>query len=160
MRRALPFFFLVTSIFASIYSQPKSYPFKFDQIWKLYDPTFRVFFLNFGGRDQDFWKFSKTHRRFSNFIFFKSLHSTSVAGSNELTNCTCVAGYAAALDGVACRACEVGTFKATAGSDELTDCACLPGYAAASDGVACAACEAGTFKENSSCRIRVVEFEL
>ncbi|KAJ1466365.1 hypothetical protein T484DRAFT_1603964, partial [Baffinella frigidus] len=88
---------------------------------------------------------------------------TGVAeGSNTLADCKCVAGYTAASDGVACSACDAGTYKAgtgagecstcpagtssASGSDALTDCKCLAGYSGTSDGAACTACVAGMFK--------------
>jgi len=88
--------------------------------------------------------------------------TSSASGSDELTDCVCVAGYTAASDGVACSACEAGEYKATMGvgnctvcpshtssaegSDEVADCVCLAGYSGPSDGVPCSACEAGTYK--------------
>ena len=88
--------------------------------------------------------------------------TSSASGSNELTDCKCVAGYNGTSDGEQCTACEAGGYKVTAGTgscsacpshtssaeggDELTDCQCVLGYTAASDGMACEACEAGTFK--------------
>ncbi|KAJ1494851.1 hypothetical protein T484DRAFT_1608720, partial [Baffinella frigidus] len=90
------------------------------------------------------------------------LHTNSEDESDEIKDCVCVAGYTAALDGVACTACEAGTYKALTGahaclacpagtssdlgSDALDDCKCLAGYRGTSDGAACSACEAGGFK--------------
>jgi hypothetical protein len=81
---------------------------------------------------------------------------------NAATDCTCLAGYSAEADGVACAACGAGTYKeaagagsctacpahtsSTAGSTALVDCTCEAGYSAEADGVACAACGAGTYK--------------
>ena len=86
-------------------------------------------------------------------------------GSDALLDCKCVAGYTAASDGLACEACEAGTYKAAtgvglcsacpagtscaSGSDELEDCKCVAGYSATSDGAACTACDADTYKSDT-----------
>jgi hypothetical protein len=79
--------------------------------------------------------------------------TSSDAGSDALTDCTCLAGYTADEDGARCSECEAGTYKSAtgagactpcpsgtssdAGSDELTDCTCLKGYTADQDGSGC-----------------------
>jgi len=90
-------------------------------------------------------------------------HTSSASGSDELTDCVCVAGYTAISDGEACTVCEAGTFKSAVGnatcsmcpagassaeeSDEATDCKCLAGYSGTSDGAVCTPCEVGTYKD-------------
>ncbi|KAJ1470397.1 hypothetical protein T484DRAFT_1575161, partial [Baffinella frigidus] len=89
-------------------------------------------------------------------------HTSSAAGSVEVTDCVCVAGHTAESDGVPCRACDAGTYKAGTGAGEcsvcpvgsssasgieaLTDCKCLAGYGGEPDGVACSICMEGMFK--------------
>ena len=86
-------------------------------------------------------------------------------GEHAVTDCTCVAGYTASSNGVACSACGAGTYKPAAGAGICTacpahtssaagstaagDCTCLAGYTAETDGVACSACGAGTYKASS-----------
>ena len=89
-------------------------------------------------------------------------HTSGVSKSIELTNCKCVAGYTASSDGVACTACEAGTYKvgtgvgecstcptgtdSAMGSDKLTDCTCLSEYSGVWNGRPCTPCEDGTWK--------------
>jgi len=89
-------------------------------------------------------------------------HTGAAQGSNTLADCKCVLGYTAVSDGVACTACDAGTYKAAtgagecvtcpartssaSGSDELTACKCLAGYNGTLSGAACTACMAGMFK--------------
>ena len=92
-------------------------------------------------------------------------NSNSPAGSDEITDCECNAGYEGD-DGEVCTPCEAGKFTPTAGADdctpcppnsfsqvgssEVTDCTCNRGYTGAlfyvKGGEICEACEAGTFK--------------
>ncbi|KAJ1468717.1 hypothetical protein T484DRAFT_1589403, partial [Baffinella frigidus] len=88
-------------------------------------------------------------------------HTTSEAGSDELTDCRCVAGYTAPEDGDACSACEVGTYKTSTGtgacsgcpdntesvegSSDLASCVCSAGFTG-NDGGPCNACVVGEFK--------------
>ena len=78
-------------------------------------------------------------------------HTSSASGSEELTDCECVAGYTVVV-GVECRACDAGMFKSVKGSAECQICPansesavgsaicyCSPGFAG-NDGGACAAC--------------------
>jgi len=91
--------------------------------------------------------------------------TSSPAGSDALSDCICTVGYNAGSDGVACSACEAGTYKSTpgtgecsscpewtnssTGSDDLNGCICVAGYTAMSNGVACSPCVAGTFKSTT-----------
>ncbi|KAJ1479245.1 hypothetical protein T484DRAFT_1588478, partial [Baffinella frigidus] len=85
-------------------------------------------------------------------------HTSSLIGSNELTDCKCLPGYTVASDGVACSACTAGAFKHVVGtaacetcpanaesSSGSVLCQCSAGFTGA-DGWACVACEAGTYK--------------
>ncbi|KAJ1467883.1 hypothetical protein T484DRAFT_1644991 [Baffinella frigidus] len=88
--------------------------------------------------------------------------TSSVAGSDEETDCKCMAGFEAGADGVVCTACAAGTYKETvgtgtcaacplrttsvAGSGDLIDCKCVVGYTATTDGEECTACSAGSYK--------------
>ena len=89
-------------------------------------------------------------------------HTSSDEGSTAVTDCVCVAGYTAGENGVACTACDAGTYKTVTGavacsacpsqtssagaSDALTDCVCVVGHTASANGEACTACEAGKYK--------------
>jgi len=66
--------------------------------------------------------------------------TTSVAGSNELTDCTCKPGFSG-LDGGTCTACPTGKHKATAGPAACTDCEA--GKYADDDRTGCEPCSAG-----------------
>ncbi|KAJ1486211.1 hypothetical protein T484DRAFT_1619302 [Baffinella frigidus] len=90
--------------------------------------------------------------------------TNSSVGSDELTDCTCFAGYTAVSDGQECTACADGTYKtetgtatcdgvcptgtsSAAGSNEQTDCKCMVGFHTPDyDGVACSPCAKGTYK--------------
>jgi hypothetical protein len=89
--------------------------------------------------------------------------TSSSMGSDELLACKCMAGYNAMSDGLACSACEPGSYKSDTGpgecvicpgaffssepaSTDLTDCKCAAGYTSASDGMTCVACESGKYK--------------
>ena len=66
---------------------------------------------------------------------------TSSSGeSNELLACKCVAGYTAGSDGVACDACEAGTFKSAVGSASREMC---PANSESSSGSLLCYCSAG-----------------
>jgi hypothetical protein len=49
-------------------------------------------------------------------------HTSSAEGSDEVTDCVCVAGYTAASDGVACSPCEAGMFKRVVGTAACETC--------------------------------------
>jgi len=63
--------------------------------------------------------------------------------SRSATNCTCVFGYTAEADGVACRACGAGTYKPVTGSGSCSPCAA--GTYSGEGATSCTPCEAGTF---------------
>jgi Tyrosine-protein kinase ephrin type A/B receptor-like len=48
--------------------------------------------------------------------------TSSVMGSDALTECICQAGYAAAEDGVVCNSCTAGLVKASTGVGQCTSC--------------------------------------
>ncbi|KAJ1470103.1 hypothetical protein T484DRAFT_1600577, partial [Baffinella frigidus] len=48
--------------------------------------------------------------------------TSSAGGGSKLTDCICVAGYTAGLDGVACSACDAGTYKASTGTVTCSSC--------------------------------------
>ena len=61
--------------------------------------------------------------------------TSSASGSDSLDKCTCLAGYTASGNGVACTACAAGTFKAGTGASTCAPCA--PGTSSAAGAVAC-----------------------
>ncbi|KAJ1467771.1 hypothetical protein T484DRAFT_1575116, partial [Baffinella frigidus] len=73
--------------------------------------------------------------------------TSSPPGSNELTDCTCLAGYTAASDGVECGACDAGTYKTATGAGDCS--ACLAGTSSSASGSTeltdCTDCLAGTY---------------
>ncbi|KAJ1482869.1 regulator of chromosome condensation 1/beta-lactamase-inhibitor protein II, partial [Baffinella frigidus] len=71
------------------------------------------------------------------------LNKTSLAGSTELADCKCDAGYTAASDGVPCDACEAGKFKSAVGTAACAPC--LAGtYTATAGAGTCAVCPSNT----------------
>ncbi|KAJ1469583.1 hypothetical protein T484DRAFT_1642577 [Baffinella frigidus] len=70
--------------------------------------------------------------------------TSSASGSNELTDCKCVVGHSGTLDGVACTACEEGTYKAVAGAGECL--MCTTSLCGVGDGGNCAPCSLNRYK--------------
>ena len=85
--------------------------------------------------------------------------------NDELTDCTCIAGYTGA-NGVACTACALHTYKTATGnadcslcvdktmtlalgSTNINDCICTPGYTAGGGSVVCTGCSTGKYKVGS-----------
>jgi hypothetical protein len=66
--------------------------------------------------------------------------TSSASGSNELDHCKCVAGYTAASDGVACGACDEGTFSSVGGTAACETC---PANSESSTGSVLCYCSAG-----------------
>ncbi|KAJ1465188.1 hypothetical protein T484DRAFT_1604895, partial [Baffinella frigidus] len=48
--------------------------------------------------------------------------TSSASGSNQLTDCMCMAGYSGVSDGVQCSACEAGTFNSAGGAAACETC--------------------------------------
>ncbi|KAJ1486806.1 hypothetical protein T484DRAFT_1666447 [Baffinella frigidus] len=85
--------------------------------------------------------------------------TSSASGSDELTDCMCVAGFNGTSDGAACTACEPGSFKSGNGTGQCSTCPsnhpesaggsalcqCSAGFTGA-DGGTCAACVVGEYK--------------
>jgi len=90
-------------------------------------------------------------------LFVCPANSRSLPGSDNITDCVCIAGYYATADHV-CRPCEPGFFcpgdeslqlcPGNSSSDvfapSAADCFCVPGFSGTSD--ACAACPPGSAK--------------
>ncbi|KAJ1466741.1 hypothetical protein T484DRAFT_1646610 [Baffinella frigidus] len=94
------------------------------------------------------------------------LHTSSVSGSDNVTDCKCMAGHNGTTDGVECTACLIGEYTdrvgvghcsmcptgtSSVGGSQLTGCKCVTGYTGISrprltDGTVCTACETGTYK--------------
>ena len=66
--------------------------------------------------------------------------TSSAAGSTVAGDCSCLAGYTAETDGVACRACGAGTYKAATGAGVCSAC---PANAESAVGSAACYCSAG-----------------
>ncbi|KAJ1490509.1 hypothetical protein T484DRAFT_3332358, partial [Baffinella frigidus] len=91
-------------------------------------------------------------------------NSRSLPGSVSLQDCTCLTGHTAASNGVACTACEPGTYKNWSGTGNCTSChgssansspgsvspaacLCFPGFT--SQGPDCLPCPADFYKNVS-----------
>jgi len=86
----------------------------------------------------------------------------SAAGSSQVTDCKCLAGYTGA-DGTECSACPIASYKEAPGvgsctacpvgtssavaSSSKTYCTCIVGFTASSNGDTCTACASGTYKD-------------
>jgi hypothetical protein len=94
--------------------------------------------------------------------------TTSIEGSNDLSDCVCKAGYGVSLnDGVngQCSLCPRNTYSSNTGTEpclicpagtgtaskstQLIDCKCEKGYSGTADGVECIPCVVGQYKTNT-----------
>ena len=73
--------------------------------------------------------------------------TTSAAGSDNVTDCRCDAGYTGP-DGGECTACPAGTYKDTAGSVECTTCVAGK-YKDTTGSGECTACPAGKYEDST-----------
>lgn len=89
--------------------------------------------------------------------FLCPLHSTSVAGSDNITNCVCADGYHADANHN-CIECEAGSYctgdlqhacppnsTSVSLSSQLNDCVCVPGH----EGAECTPCAPGYYKDTT-----------
>ncbi|KAJ1467817.1 hypothetical protein T484DRAFT_1645079 [Baffinella frigidus] len=74
--------------------------------------------------------------------------TSSPAGSNSRSNCTCIAGYTGA-DGAACVGCTAGTYKNAPGSASCTACA-VDTFSATVAAETCSNCPTNTWSASGS----------
>jgi len=89
--------------------------------------------------------------------------STAIAGSSNISNCTCNAGYTGP-DGEVCSACEAGKFKTVIGSAPCSACS-IGTYLDRPGQTACRECPAGTVSRigsaaQSMCTADAVQVEV
>ncbi|KAJ1481214.1 hypothetical protein T484DRAFT_1899763 [Baffinella frigidus] len=74
----------------------------------------------------------------------------AMEGSNELTDCTCLAGYSASNAGTACGACPPGTTKPAAGTGTCSACPAATYSGVEAHASACTVCPAATSSPGGS----------
>ena len=90
-------------------------------------------------------------------------NTTSPPASDRITNCTCLAGYAATVPGAACAPCSVGKYKlagvgvcqncpqhtvSVAAAANVSECLCINGFHGPGGGP-CLKCPEGSYKDKA-----------